>query len=95
MTVVNPTFDGDTMKILTAIAILGVLSFGSHAQARTHRHAIRPLPRPLVVYVAPPPFGDRYAFFSPSGPTQLSAPFHTLCGFSLATECSQESSYGP
>ena len=84
------------MRILTSIAVLGVLTCGADAQARPHRHhPAHATPRPLVVTVIPYPFGDRYAYFSPPGPYQLVAPYHTLCGFSLATECSQEASYGP
>ncbi len=89
------------MKILTAIAILGILGSASDAQARTRHHPAHASPRPLVVYavpppyVGPPPFGDRYAYFSPPGPYQLASPYHTLCGFTIVTNCSQESSYGP
>ena len=81
------------MRILAAIAILSVL--GTGAQARLHgTDPYRPPPRPLVVSVAPP-FDDPYATFIPLGPHQLGSPYHTLCGFTLVTSCSQESSYGP
>ncbi len=84
------------MKILVGLTILGLVGFGSDVQARTHRHRpVHAAPAPLVVNVVPPPFGDRYAFFSPPGPYQLSSPYHTLCGFTLVTDCSQETSYGP
>ena len=79
--------------IATLGVILSVLGFGSGAQARV-RKAHAP-PRPLVVYFQPYPFGDRYAYYSLPGPYQLASPYHTLCGFSLVTNCRQESSYGP
>ena len=83
------------MRIVAAVVILGVFGLSSAAQARRHAPRRSYVPPPLVVGIVPAPFGDRYAYFSPPGPYQLSSPFHTLCGFTLDTECSQETSYGP
>ena len=91
---VNLTLGGASMRLSASIAILGMMTLGSTAQAHTHHRPIHRSQRPLVVNVVPP-FGDRYAYFSPPGPYQLSAPYHTLCGFALNTLCSRESSYGP
>ena len=83
------------MRTAAAIVILGVVGLSPAAQARRHVPRRPYAPPPLVVRIVPAPFGDRYAYFSPPGPYQLSSPFHTLCGLTLATECSQETSYGP
>ncbi len=84
------------MKILTSLAILGVLGFGAAAQARAHDpEAAYAASRPLVVYAIPPFYGDPYVQILPPGPYQLSSPYHTLCGLTLVTDCAQESSYGP
>ncbi len=83
------------MRLLAAIAILGAL--GSPAQARVHHHhrPVRQALRPLAIPLAPPPFGDRYAVYIPLGRYQLGSAYHTLCGFTLVTDCAQESPYGP
>ncbi len=81
---------------LPSIAILGALSFGPAALAGGYSQGyVYASPRTLIVPAQPAPFGDRYAFFSPPGPHQLSSPYHTLCGLDIETECSTQTSYGP
>ena len=83
------------MRIAVALVILGVFGLSSAAEARRHASRRLYVAPPLVVGIVPAPYGDRYAYFSPPGPFQLSSPFHTLCGLTLATQCSLESSFGP
>ena len=81
------------MKKLKGLVILCLTVIGASAHARDYASPTD-VQRSLIVTLSPP-FGDRYVYVSPPGPHQLSSPYHTLCGLTLETQCSQESSFGP